>query len=125
MSTLRRSLLLLPKEIVGSTCWGHDTGVLETNVRDFSSNWTGTGTIENTGDAERIALNSGEYMESEVVETGALTIELLQNNYQAGDTVTLKYRHGVSGVACQAAGWNSYTGVFVSLGFVQVRIEVA
>ena len=52
-------------------------------------------------------------------------LKLLQNNYQVGDTVTLKYRHGASEVACQAAAWNDYAGIFMSLGYVQVRIEVA
>lgn len=75
------------------------------------------------GDAETICLDSGEYMESGVVDTGARTVELLQNHYAAGDTVVLNYRHGVSEAACLAAGWNAYTGTFVSLGFVQVRVE--
>ena len=109
--------------IEGATCWGHVTGVLETNVRTFASNWTGTGAIENSGDAERLALNSAEYMEGEVVNTGTKTVQLLQSNYSAGDTVVLKYRHGATYEDCIVAGWNTYVSSFVSLGYVQVRVE--
>jgi len=40
-----------------------------------------------------------------------------------GDNVVLKYRHGATPAACVAAGWNTYTVPFVSLGYVQVRLE--
>lgn len=109
--------------IAGTTCWGHETGVAETNTRTFAGNWTGTGSIENSGDTERVKIDSGEYMESEVVETGSVNVQLLQNIYRPADTSTLKYRHGVSVVACQGAGWNSYSVPFASDGYVQVRIE--
>ena len=62
-------------------------------------------------------------MVSEVINTGALTMELLQNVYVSGDDVFLKYRHGSSASACEVASWNDYTVPFMSLGFVQVRIE--
>ena len=99
--------------------------MVENNVRDFSGNWTGTGTILGTGDAERIELTSGEYMESEVVFSGAIvTVKIYQNKYdQTGDDVTLKYRHGNSESACLAASWNVYTVPFSSLGYVQIRVE--
>ena len=96
---------------------------METNVRTFATNWTGTGEVINSGDAERLALESGKYMNGEVVNTGTKTVQLLQNNYQAGDTVVLKYRHGATEADCLAAGWNAYSGTFVSLGYVQVRVE--
>ena len=68
-------------------------------------------------------MHSGEYMISEVVETGASTVELDQNHYDiSGDTIDLDYRHGATQVACEAAAWNDYTVPFVSLGFVQVRV---
>lgn len=112
-----------PPLISGSACWGHVTGVLESNVRTFASNWSGTGTIENTNDTERLVLNSTEYMESEVVITSTLTVTLLQNNYNPGDTITLQYRHGATEAACLAASWNTYSAPFDSLGYVQVRVE--
>ena len=93
-------------------------------MRDFTGNWTGTGTINGAGDAETICLNAGEYMESEVIETGVVTVELLQNNYDiTGDDVLLRYRHGNSEANCLLAAWNDYVAPFVSLGFVQVRLE--
>lgn len=109
---------------IGSVCWGHVTGVTEANTRAFAGNWTGTGDISSSGDGETIDINAGEYMESEVVNTGIKTVELDQNHYDiTGDTVKLEYRHGATIVDCEAAGWNDYTIPFLSLGFVQVRIE--
>jgi hypothetical protein len=104
--------------------WGHDTGVLETNVRDFNGNWTGTGTIENPGadDTERLALESGENMVSEVVNTGNVSVLIDYNVYAVGDDINLDYRHGATVVACEGAGWNDYTVPFTSLGFLQVRV---
>ena len=104
--------------------WGHDTGVLEANVRDFQFNWTGTGAIENPGvdDTERLALESTEYMISEVVATGATNILIAYNVYAAGDNINLDYRHGATVAACEGAGWNDYVAPFTSLGFVQVRV---
>lgn len=104
--------------------WGHDTGVLEANIRDFQGNWTGTGAIENPGvdDTERLALETGENMVSEVVNTGTVNIEILYNTYDAGDAIDLDYRHGATAAACEAAGWNHYVGPFESLGFAQARV---
>lgn len=110
--------------IEGSTCWGHVTGVLEDNIRTFTGNWTGTGSIESSGDLERLALSSGQYMESEVVETSQGEVELLQNEYSEGDSVILKYRQGTSEENCLAASWNTYSVPFSSLGYVQIRVEV-
>ena len=109
----------------GDTYWGHDTGVTETNVRDFAGNWSGTGSIVSSGDDEQICLSSGQYMESEVVQTfvGG-TVSIYQNKYDiTGDDVLLRYRHGNSEANCLAASWQDYTVPFASLGFVQVRVE--
>ena len=63
-------------------------------------------------------------MESEVVVTGTYTVTLYQNLYDGtGDDVILKYRHGATEVACLAASWNVYVTPFVSLGYVQLRLE--
>lgn len=100
--------------------------MLETTVRDFQNNWTGTGTIENAGvaDTERLALTAGQNMVSETVYTGATTTSVLTNVYAAGDSVTVSYRHGASQADCEAADWVPYTVPFVSLGYVQVKVEV-
>ena len=109
--------------IYGDTTWGHKTGVTESNIRSYAVNWTGTGGISGINDAEKIGLHVGEYMVSEVVNTGVRTVELLQNNYDiTGDDVNLDYRHGATEVACEAAAWNDYSVPFVSLGFVQIRL---
>ena len=105
--------------------WGHDTAVLEANVRDFQGNWTGTGAIINPGvaDTEALELEEGELMDSEVVATGAVSVLIDYNVYRAGDNVTVRYRHGNTVAACEAAGWNLYAAPFESLGFIQVRVE--
>jgi hypothetical protein len=104
--------------------WGHDTGVLENNVRDFQFNWAGTGAIENPGvaDTERLALESTEDMVSEVVNTGTTGVEILYNVYVAGDAIDLDYRHGNTVAACEGAAWNNYVAPFTSLGFIQIRV---
>ena len=92
-------------------------------MRDFAGNWTGTGAIAGAGDAEVLELETLELMVSEVVNTGTVSVTLLQNEYDvAGDDVTMEYRHGDSSAACQAAGWNAYVAPFVSLGYVQIRM---
>ena len=98
----------------------------ETNVRTFNGNWTGDGSIVSSGDDEQICLNSGEYMESEVVQVPVNgTITIYQNKYDpTGDDVLLRYRQGASEAACLAASWTDYTvPINPSLGFVQIRVE--
>ena len=97
--------------------------MLEANIRDFNGNWTGTGAVEGVGDAEVLELHAGENMVSEVVDTGANSVTLLQNEYRpAGDNVTMEYRHGATEANCEAAGWVAYGAPFDSLGYVQVRM---
>jgi len=95
--------------------------VVET-VRTFADHWNGTGAIGNAGDTERLELDAGEYMISEVIDTGASTMELDQNHYAAGDNVTMEYRHGATEIACLSAAWVAYTVPWASLGYVQVRM---
>lgn len=121
--TISASTVALGGVIAGSTCWGHNTGVIETNVRTFAGNWSGTGSISGNGDTEKLIINEGQYMQSEVVNTGALNVTLAQNVYAAGDTGTIKFRHGATEAACLAATFEDYVGPFASLGFVQVRVE--
>ena len=105
--------------------WGHDTGVLEDVVLDFDGNWTGTGTIENPGDAdiERIALDDGESMTSNLVHTGAASVLIDYNVYEDGDTIYLEYRHADTPAGVAGAGWQEYLAPFESLGYVQVRVS--
>jgi hypothetical protein len=110
--------------IEGSTVWGQSSYVTEDNIRTFANNWTGTGTIQGTGDAEQILMVAGQYMESEISITGANTVVLTQNHYQVGNDVYLKYRTGATEEACSAAEWAAYTVPFESLGYTQIRIEV-
>jgi hypothetical protein len=107
-----------------TTVWGHVTGVTEPRVRTFVSDWSGNGTISSSGDSEKIALNSTEYMQSTVLYTGASkTAVLHKNKYAAGDNVILKYRTGSTEVGCSEASWTVYSVPFVSLGYIQIRVE--
>jgi hypothetical protein len=99
--------------------------VTEDSRLPFTNNWRGTGLIEGSGDAETLALMAGEYMESTAVATWNMNVLLLQNVYGAGDDAILKYRTGITEYECLNAAWTLYAGSFKSLGFVQVRVEVA
>jgi len=111
----------------GTVTWGHDTGVVEDNIRDFSGNWTGTGAIAGAGDAEQIQLQTGENMESEDWHLGSClynSARLRQNIYDVlGDDVTLKYKTAATQGALAGVGWSNYVAPFQSLGWVKVRIE--
>jgi hypothetical protein len=110
--------------IYGDTTWGHKTGVTESNIRSYAVNWTGTGGISGINDAEKIGLHIGEYMDSEVVNTGTRTVKLIQNKYGiVGDSVKIEYRHGATEALCLAAEWNDYLAPFISEGFVQAKLE--
>lgn len=107
----------------GSTAWGHSTSN-STNTRTFAGNWTGTGTISGSGDEEVINLNMGEYMTSEIVNTGATDVYLRQNFYDtSGDDVTLYYRTAATEGGITSATWTEYTAQFTSLGYVQVKLQ--
>jgi len=63
-------------------------------------------------------------MISEVIAlTCGGNVEILQNTYAAGDTITIKYRTGATEGACLDADWLAYTDPFVSVGYIQVRVE--
>lgn len=127
MLTLRRGAAVGSVTITGTVTWGHDTGVTETNVRDFSGNWTGTGSVSGAGDAEILSLDAGEYMESEVVNSGSETITVTKDKYGSGGMgtagITVKYRTGATVAVCEAASWTAYSTPFSSLGYFQVRVE--
>lgn len=109
--------------ITGTTCWGHSTGVTQTNTRTFNTNWTGTGAISGSGDSEKISLDSGEYMESEIVNTGSVTVTVATNNYTAGDTVTVSYRTAATEGGVSGASYSTYSAPFASSGYVQVKVS--
>ena len=109
----------------GSVCWGHVTGVTQDYTRTFAGNWTGTGTISGSGDDEEIQLSNGENLLSEIWHTGASLVEIILNDYVAGDTPdNFEYRTGATVGDVGSAGWNSYVGAFNSLGYVQVRLSM-
>jgi len=75
----------------GSVCWGHDTGVVEDNIRDFFNNWSGDASIVGIEDDERILFDSGEYEESETWYIGAGRVRLLTNKYISDSMYKLKF----------------------------------
>jgi len=56
---------------------------------------------------------------------GTDAMEILLNEYQGGDSITLKYRHADTPEGVLVASWLDYSGSFDSLGYVQARIERA
>lgn len=115
----------LPSSIDGPAAFGHETDVTQANVLTFGGDWTGTGSIYGTGDDERLVLGPGEYMEGPIVNVGAVTVRLADDEYQAalGPAVTIKYKDGASEAACDADSWNTYAAPFVSAGYVRPRLE--
>lgn len=101
------------------------TGVTEDNVETFANNWTGTGAITGSGDGEKLVLSTGEYMDSQVVFTDNVNVQLRINDsrYGSGDVVYVKYRHANTQLGCFTASWNLYTVKFASLGWVQIRLQ--
>jgi len=112
---------------VGSVSWGHLTGVTQDNVLTFAGNWTGTGSITGTNDAETMCIDEGEYMMSEIVETGDMIVVLTQNTYDPGgeDAPILEYRTGATSAECFDAAWIIYTAPFLSAGYVQIKVTNA
>jgi hypothetical protein len=110
---------------VATICWGHDTNVEEDNILDFTGNWTGTGTIAASGDAERIILYPGQYMESEVRFTGGGWYRIIRDKYGllGSGSPLLQYKTGTSEVDCNNDTWHNYTGPFVSEGYIKVRVS--
>lgn len=107
----------------GTVSWGHDTGVQEENIRDFTGNWTGTGTIVSSGDDEAINLDVGEYMESETWNIGSGDVRIRLNVYATGDNATIYYKQGDSEANCEADTWHAYSSPFACSGWVKVKVE--
>lgn len=105
--------------------WGHDTGVTEAGVADFSEG-SGTALVGLSGDAEYLCIESGEYFILPAKNTGAVEVEITYDEYDTGlGTGTIEYRTGATGAECEAASWNTYSAHFASLGWVQIRISVS
>lgn len=109
--------------IAGTTVWGQATGTSETNVRTFATNWTGTGTISGSGNAEKVTFMTSQYEESEIVNTSTNTISLRYNQYASGDSFTVKYKTAATVAGIAGASWTTYSTPFTSLGYTQIRIE--
>ena len=109
----------------GTVCWGDDNP-LEANTRDFVGNVTaGSGyKIIGTGDAERVELETGGWIELETWNYGVMLCELSINKYEAGSgVVTIEYKNGNSKVNCEADTWTEYTGPFFACaGWVKIRV---
>jgi regulation of enolase protein 1 (concanavalin A-like superfamily) len=110
-------------DFLGSYCWGHVTSVTEENTKTFSSDWAGTGSITGSGDSEAIELDADEYMELEATYTGSENVTISVNSYQSGTgNYYLEYKTSASAAGLSSASWLSYTGLFSSLGYMQLRV---
>ena len=108
-----------------SCAWGHDTGVTQDNIRNFTGKWYGTGEVLLTGDSEKIELAAGEYMISEpVIVAVDSTCTVLKDSYFGGGgdaNITLSYRTAATPTALSSASWTAYTVPFTSLGYAQLK----
>lgn len=124
-TTLTTTVPTTPVPPDGAVCWGHDSGVAEANIRDFSGNWSGTASIAGSGDAEEIQFNSGENEESETWHIGPGRVKITLNKYGSGSgSPTIYYKQGNSESNCNSDSWHPYTGSFITLGWVKVRVVV-
>lgn len=112
-------------EIKGvSICWGHDSGVEEGSIRNLSI-WSGTGSIVGSGDDEKLALESDEYMESENIETGQNNILLSINKYDVGSSnPTLQYKNASGEAGLASVSYVNYLGEFDGSGWVKLKLLV-
>ena len=108
----------------GTWCWGHDTDVAEEYIGDLAEG-SGTGTVENSGDAEKLTLLGGQSWTLPAKESGVVNVLISYDVYQSGSggPGTIEYRTGEDQSACEAAGWNTYTAKFPSSGWVQIRVS--
>lgn len=96
----------------------------EDHTRDFTAIWSGTGVISGAGDAEKIELYPGDYMESETWFIGAGEVMIVEDKYGSGPgAATIQYKTGDSYLNCEADSWNNYIGAFTSLKWVKIRIS--
>jgi len=92
--------------------------------RNLSGNWSGTGVISGVGDAEILTLYPGDSMESETWFIGSGSVIIVNSKYGVEFGVpTIEYKTGATKLACEAAGWNNYTGAFSSLNWVKIRVS--
>jgi len=104
--------------------WGHDTGVVESNVENLSDG-SGTAEIMGSGDSEAICIYTGEYWILPAKNTGNVDVEITYDQYAVGfGSGTIEYRTGATKVACEAASWNTYSSYFTSLGWVQIKVSI-
>ena len=112
--------------VLGSICWGHDTGVEESNKKNFQDNWTGTGSIGGSDDEEALEIESGNYMESENMQLGTGCVLISINKYRSGTGVPVK-KYKTAGTSGDLAGaaWLAYSDQFYCEGWAKIRLEVA
>ena len=107
----------------GSHVFGHDTGVDEYFKHDFSDGTVTGGSIDGSGDYEKVTLGSGNYWTSHIVRTGANMVKFVYGKYRigSGSPGTFQFKTGSSKATCDADTWHDYTGPFQSSGWVQLR----
>ena len=100
----------------GSVCWGHETDVTTDNTTPMLGNWTGNGTVEKSGDTEKMTLDTPVVQESESWYTGTGKYIVAIDKYRTGtdDKPTISYKTTTSKVECESGttlwswGYNGY-----------------
>jgi hypothetical protein len=108
--------------MAGSIVWGHDTDVDEGTAANFSV-WVGTGSSLGSGDAERLALADGEFIDSPTYNIGVGAVRLRSDVYDTGTgSSTIYYKQGSTEANCIADTWHEYTHSFSCAGWIKIRV---
>jgi hypothetical protein len=109
----------------GSRTWGHDTAVEEDNVHNLVDG-SGTGSVLETGDAERLELDEGEEWTLPTANVGAGNKAIELNKYGSGEgTPLIQYKTGSTEVLCDADTWHDYPTYLDSDGWVKIKLNRA
>ena len=109
----------------GTVCWGHDTAIAEDYAEDLST-WTGTATVSGSGDSEIITFTSGQEKISPVWNLGTGYFMITVDKYNTGSgTILVQYKTGATSGDCGSDTWRDYSDFLISLGYVQIKLNVA
>ena len=110
--------------LIGTVCFGHDTGVVEDNVIDFANQGEGTATPSGSGDSEILTIDDSEYWEFRDINFGTGECTLDTSKYQSPTGLpVVKYKTAVTQIGLSSESWTVYTVPFTSSGWVKVRVE--
>jgi hypothetical protein len=110
-----------------SRTWGHDTDVEEEATHNLIDG-SGTGSVLETGDAERLELDEGEEWILPTANVGAGNKAIELNKYPPGSgegTPDIQYKTGDTQETCDEDTWHDYGTFFDSGGWAKIKLNRA